>query len=543
MDYHFIRPGRIILVILGVWVAQSNCDTITLSPQGSPEYAGIQDAVNAAASGDTILLLPGTYTGAENRRIDFAGKSLVLRGFGEAEDVTIDCEYQDCGFYFQSNEDSTAIVESITIKRGRDVSDRGGGVKCLNASPKLVNVSIRNCDNIYYSAIELKYSNAIVSASRIESNVASDAGGALLVSNSSPIFRDVQFIDNHSYYQAGAIVVSQNSGGEFINCLIQGSSTNWEGGAVYIIGDASPKFTNCNFDGNSANRGGAIYSSAAPEFYGCVFQENYANVSGGGIYIHNESQVGEAIFDSCFVIANDAGSGGGGIVVTSGGTPTLSRLTVVGNIGNNSNGAGISSFITANPIIQDCIVAFNEGPGILTGIYGSVEMSCNDVYGNTGGNYDGFVSDQTGINGNISEDPLFCNYDNWVLSLAEQSPCLPENNDCGLLMGALGMDCTLTGAEETPILDLRLLSCYPNPFNPHTTIPLQLENRAEIHVSIHDVLGRKVKTLQEGCLEAGRHEFHWRGFNEAGVEAASGVYFVVLDWPSGRVSQKIALLR
>ncbi len=172
----------------------------------------------------------------------------------------------------------------------------------------------------------------------------------------------------------------------------------------------------------------------------------------------------------------------------------------------------------------------------------SIEISCSNVFGNTGGNYTYYMQDQTGIGGNISEDPLFCDYDNWVLTLAEQSPCLQENNDCGVLMGALGMDCTLTHAEGTPTVGVHLLPNFPNPFNPYTTLSIRLDEAGDVRLGIHDVGGRQVTVLHEGWLPTGTRTFTWRGIDSAGREVPSGVYFVVLTHSSGRISRKMTLL-
>ena len=47
------------------------------------------------------------------------------------------------------------------------------------------------------------------------------------------------------------------------------------------------------------------------------------------------------------------------------------------------------------------------------------------------------------MDGNISEDPLFCNHRIGDLGLSiGTSPCLPENNGCASLIGALSLGCT-----------------------------------------------------------------------------------------------------
>lgn len=87
-------------------------------------------------------------------------------------------------------------------------------------------------------------------------------------------------------------------------------------------------------------------------------------------------------------------------------------------------------------------------------------------------------------------------------------------------------------APERPVLakveraPLRL-SAGPNPFNPTTTIRLDLPQAATTGVELFDARGRCVRVLQASApLGAGRHEWTWNGTDTRGVHCASGVYFV-----------------
>ncbi len=69
---------------------------------------------------------------------------------------------------------------------------------------------------------------------------------------------------------------------------------------------------------------------------------------------------------------------------------------------------------------------------------------------------------------------------------------------------------------------LRLLAPSPNPFNPATTVSVELSEAAEITLAVHDALGRRLVTLaQREPMAAGR-----RSFQVDGRGWPSGVYFV-----------------
>ncbi len=73
---------------------------------------------------------------------------------------------------------------------------------------------------------------------------------------------------------------------------------------------------------------------------------------------------------------------------------------------------------------------------------------------------------------------------------------------------------------------LALAAPRPNPARDGARIALELPRAGAAQVVIWDVLGRRVVTLHEGALAAGRHEFAWSRRDARGARVAAGVYFV-----------------
>lgn len=77
----------------------------------------------------------------------------------------------------------------------------------------------------------------------------------------------------------------------------------------------------------------------------------------------------------------------------------------------------------------------------------------------------------------------------------------------------------LTGAELPA--EISLGSNFPNPFNPTTQIPFQLNSPSKVSIEVFDVMGRKVRTLiNNQSFEAGTHTL---SFDASGL--SSGIYF------------------
>ncbi len=73
---------------------------------------------------------------------------------------------------------------------------------------------------------------------------------------------------------------------------------------------------------------------------------------------------------------------------------------------------------------------------------------------------------------------------------------------------------------------LRVMSCAPNPFNPATTLKFTTGLAGRVTVTVFDVAGRKVRDLLDEVLPAGGHEVRWRGQDDKGRAAATGIYFL-----------------
>lgn len=83
-----------------------------------------------------------------------------------------------------------------------------------------------------------------------------------------------------------------------------------------------------------------------------------------------------------------------------------------------------------------------------------------------------------------------------------------------------------------------VLPNYPNPFNPSTSVPVELSRSGNVTVEVIDLLGRRVAVLADGFKTAGRHVFT---FDAAGL--SSGMYIVRLSGDAGMGSRKVTLLK
>jgi len=294
------------------------------------------------ATGWTVLVANGTYTGTGNKNLDFSGKAIHLKSVGGAANCIIDCENSGRGFYFHSGETNAAIVDGFTIQGGNSggVGD-GGAIYCNNSSPTFTNCTISG-------------------------NTANPGpgGGVGCYSSPSPTFTNCTISDNSAGY-GGGIFCYCSSSPTFTNCAISGNTATSYGGGV-SCSLSNPTFTNCTISGNTATTyggGACCYSDNGPTFRNSIIWGNTAVIAGHQIYTWDSSS-SVTLSYSCYANdANDvAGSGtvtpdncintnplfvGGGDYHLQGTSPCIDR-------GNNSYvPAEVTTDLDGNPRIQN----------------------------------------------------------------------------------------------------------------------------------------------------------------------------------------------
>ena len=88
-------------------------------------------------------------------------------------------------------------------------------------------------------------------------------------------------------------------------------------------------------------------------------------------------------------------------------------------------------------------------------------------------------------------------------------------------------------------LSINLLSSYPNPFNPSTTISFNMENSGIIDIDIYDIEGHKIQDLNHDFYISGSHRLDW----VPQPHISSGIYFISLKTNTSLLNHKILYLK
>jgi hypothetical protein len=161
----------------------------------------------------------------------------------------------------------------------------------------------------------------------------------------------------------------------------------------------------------SSDGGGvALFAAGLPIIAGNVIADNAAGGGGGGILLENAS---DALIKNN-VIARNSAFGGGGIhwLVPSGQPgPNVVNNTIADNRALQGSAVLADGFDVASRLTNNILVGSGAGPVLECGTFNDLNppvIRFNDVYHREGGlTYGGICTDQTGVNGNISVDPVF----------------------------------------------------------------------------------------------------------------------------------------
>ena len=461
-----------------VWWVSASVSTDGDGTSTNP-FRYITSAIEAAAEDDTVKLLAGTYTSADNRGLD-TDKNLVFISASGADSTVLDAGTYDRHFYINDGQDSTFQVIGLTLKNGKKSNDNGGSVYIQNSSP-----IFKNCI--------------------FEENESAISGGAVHIYEGSPEFRNCTFRNNLSTNSGGAINIEGNYNSEvafrpvFKNCSFTSNSItitaeygSGNGAAVYFGGSGSAEFNDCQFRYNSITSSGGGYGGAIningsynndgqeenPVLLNrCSFIGNsisaQTNTYGGALKISSSTDIINCLIADNTMHGAQVGSGywcpGAGIFVQLSsywdsdeqteeyGTVKIINSTIVYNDNNTSGQTGGGLYIASS---YDNLTMFNTILWGNTDYYNSGNQNINDQgtlitdYNNieNGDSWTNIGSNSTYI------DPQFSDATNGDYSL-------------GLASSVVGIGTASFEGLSAPSVDIRNNSTsYPRP-NPAQTNP------------------------------------------------------------------------
>jgi len=245
-------------------------------------------------------------------------------------------------------------------------------------------------------------------------------------------------------------------------------------------------------------------------------------------------------------------------------------------IGDNlttSNLGGALGINSAKVHLTNSIIYNNEPYSISmstdTGLPpGEITISNSIIEGGEDGIYN--QNNQSIVNwleGNLDTDPLWTYTGDYPYSLSIDSPArdagtmdlppgiqFPETDLAGnprirgdsIDMGAYEWGfSSQVSTQEDEILQVPTtkISNYPNPFNPDTTIKLELAEAGDVELSIYNVKGQKIRTLMEAYAGRGTFECRWDGRDDNDRPVSSGQYFIKLKQNGEQTVEKIMMVK
>ena len=281
-----MKNTLIIISLVFVWISLSS--KILMVPESSPT---INEAINVATKGDTIILKPGIYKETlliKEKNLTIASKFILAHDKKYTMSTVINGEGKNSVVSFLDCPDRSYIV-GVSIING--YGKKGGGILIENSDVDLLNLNvIQNSSTNKGGGIYIYNSNVNMVDDVIKGNSAigvGAGGGGIYATGSSIDLYNVDVLENLSFLGGG--IYSSNNDISLKNVNIKKNSADSKAGGFYLINSKTPTLKNVNIIENSAFKvggvsGGLCLENTDPIIVNMRVSKNIA-FKGGGVYL------------------------------------------------------------------------------------------------------------------------------------------------------------------------------------------------------------------------------------------------------------------
>lgn len=346
-------------------------------------FLKLQDALEAAQSGDTVLVAEGIYYPDEGQSMTadshfhsfvLPKSSLLLGGYRSDGAVR--------------NPHSFPTILSGDIEQN-DVNTDGNQI-----AESTNDLAGRNTLHVLQTSSDCEIDGFIITAG--EATFDATEGGGLLATEDDVVVRHCHFQGNLCSGRGGAAMID-GTNTEFIHCLFTGNRSNSRGGALASLSAATPAVTNCLFSGNLAERGGAMnFNATSATLTNCTISGNAGSINGGGI----QAEVNSLVTLRNTIIWNNHAVGlsalGGSSLNMLSGSSYATTTCLIANEGGSDplfvlpsdpalapSSLGNLALMIGSPAIDAGTLEFNEQPFDIVGrqriFAGSIDLGAHEV--------------------------------------------------------------------------------------------------------------------------------------------------------------------
>ncbi len=279
---------------LVVWPVLSGAATLRV-----PDDArSVQEAIDGASDGDTIVLAPGEYR--VRAPITFRGKAITVRGEAGPEKTTLRMSIvpsdgaRTSVVIFEHAETRLSVLQDVTLTAGRgtEVELRlepprsvtgGGGICCVDgASPTLRNVRVteNGGDSVYGGGLLCMYGAA---PELIDCEFTfNDGSGVCSLFGGAPVLRHCRIRGNRCsalpvplwFGQGGGVSCSLEGRAALVDCTITWNQGSVAGALLCNDENSSADLTNCTVFGNRGRWAIVVEDESSLKIKNCIVWGN-----------------------------------------------------------------------------------------------------------------------------------------------------------------------------------------------------------------------------------------------------------------------------